>query len=216
MPTTTAPTGESDPHDPLLNWDEAFDAGTAVVGGKGWNLARLARYGFAVPRGGVVAASVYAGLFRTEVAALAAPLAAVTAGDVERADVQSQLAALRDRIVGTGLPPATREAVGRFLERTGLEGRPLAVRSSAVAEDGAEAAFAGVHGSRLGVTGLDAVCAAVSALLRVVVDTRTPSPTGDGWGSRTTPRRARWCSARWSATLAMARRPPASPSRATP
>ena len=162
MPTTTAPTGESDPHDPLLTWDEAFDAGTAVVGGKGWNLARLARYGFAVPRGGVVAASVYAGLFRTaDVAALAAPLAAVTAGDVERADVQSELAALRDLIVGTGLPPGTREAVGRFLDRAGLEGRPLAVRSSAVAEDGADAAFAGVHESRLGVTGLDAVCAAV-------------------------------------------------------
>ena len=97
MPTNAAPTGESDPSAPLLTWDQAFAAGTAVVGGKGWNLARLVRYGFAVPRGGVVAASVYAELFRTaDVAALAAPLAAVTARGAERADVQAQLAALRD------------------------------------------------------------------------------------------------------------------------
>ncbi len=162
MPTTAAPTREADPHDPLLTWDAAFAAGSAVVGGKGWNLARLVRYGFAVPRGGVMAASVYTDLFRTaDVAALAAPLAAVAPDDVERADVQTQLAALRDRVVRAGLPPAVHEAVGRFLAQAGLEGRPLAVRSSAVAEDGADAAFAGVHESRLGVTGLEAVCASV-------------------------------------------------------
>ena len=163
MSTTASPARGADPHDPLLTWDDAFTAGAAVVGGKGWNLARLARYGFAVPRGGVVAASVYAELFRTaEVAALAAPLATLTPADVERADVQAQLAALRDLVIRTGLPPAVRQAVGGFLDRAGLEGRPLAVRSSAVAEDGAGAAFAGVHESHLGVSGLDAVCAGAS------------------------------------------------------
>ena len=150
-------------HDPLLTWEQAFAAGSEVVGGKGWNLARLARYGFDVPPGGVVAASVYADLFRTPgIAALAAPLAAVTPDEVGRADVQAQLAALRDLVVRTGLPTATRAELDRFLNRAGLDGRPLAVRSSAAAEDGARAAFAGIHESRLGVTGLDAVCAAVS------------------------------------------------------
>ena len=163
MPTTAAPIREADPHDPLLTWDDAFAAGSAVVGGKGWNLARLARYGFAVPRGGVVAASVYAELFRMpDVAALAAPLASVAPADVERADVRAKLAALRDLVIRTGLAPAVRQAVGRFLNRAGLDGRPLAVRSSAVAEDGAGAAFAGVHESHLGVSGLDDVCAAAS------------------------------------------------------
>jgi pyruvate,water dikinase len=42
----------------FLNWQEAFEAGVAVCGGKGYNLARLARYGFRVPRGGVVPAGV--------------------------------------------------------------------------------------------------------------------------------------------------------------
>src|ERR1035438_1984943 len=39
-----------------LNWQEAYDAGAAVCGGKGYNLARLARYGFRVPRGFVLSA----------------------------------------------------------------------------------------------------------------------------------------------------------------
>ena len=37
-----------------LTWPQAFEAGAAVCGGKGHNLARLARYGFRVPRGGVL------------------------------------------------------------------------------------------------------------------------------------------------------------------
>ena len=40
----------------FLNWQEAYAAGPAVCGGKGYNLARLARYGFRVPRGGVLRA----------------------------------------------------------------------------------------------------------------------------------------------------------------
>ena len=156
-------TPEAHRQEQVLTWDQAFSAGSAVAGGKGWNLARLARYGFPVPRGGVVAASVYAELFRTpDVAALAAPLAAVTPDEVGNDDVQARLAALRDLVVRTGLPPVARAAVGRLLSEAGLEGRRLAVRSSAAAEDGAGAAFAGVHESYLGVTGLDAVCEAVS------------------------------------------------------
>ena len=157
------PRDEVHEREPLLTWDQAFAAGSAMAGGKGWNLARLARYGFPVPRGGVVAASVYAELFRTpEVAALAAPLATVTPDEVASNDVQARLAALRDLVVRTGLPPAAGAAVGRFLNETRLADRPLAVRSSAAAEDGAGAAFAGIHESYLGLTGLDAVCEAVS------------------------------------------------------
>ena len=38
----------------FLGWQETYEAGAAVCGGKGYNLARLARYGFRVPRGGVL------------------------------------------------------------------------------------------------------------------------------------------------------------------
>ena len=148
---------------PVLTWDEAFAAGIPVVGGKGWNLARLVRYGFAVPSGGVVAASIYTELFRApDVAALAEPLATVTADEIDNEDVRARLATLRACVIRTGLTSAARAAVGRFLSQAGLDDRPVAVRSSAVAEDGTDAAFAGIHESYLGVIGFDAVCAAVS------------------------------------------------------
>jgi pyruvate,water dikinase len=40
----------------FLSWLDAYEAGVSVCGGKGYNLARLARYGFRVPRGGVLPA----------------------------------------------------------------------------------------------------------------------------------------------------------------
>lgn len=40
----------------MLTWAEAYQAGPAVCGGKAWNLGRLDRYGFRVPRGGVLPA----------------------------------------------------------------------------------------------------------------------------------------------------------------
>src|SRR5262245_27301638 len=48
----------------ILDWEEAFRAGPATVGGKGFNLARLHRYGFPVPRGGVLPAEVYSDFIR--------------------------------------------------------------------------------------------------------------------------------------------------------
>src|SRR4051812_43490925 len=36
---------------PLSSYAQAASPGPAVAGGKGWNLGRLARYGFSVPRG---------------------------------------------------------------------------------------------------------------------------------------------------------------------
>ena len=45
----------------FFSWSEAFQAGVEVVGGKGWNLGRLDRYGFRVPTGGVLAAGTYQG-----------------------------------------------------------------------------------------------------------------------------------------------------------
>ncbi|KLU58759.1 phosphoenolpyruvate synthase [Peptococcaceae bacterium CEB3] len=43
----------------FFSWPEAFLTDTETVGGKGWNLARLDRYGFGIPRGGVLSAAVY-------------------------------------------------------------------------------------------------------------------------------------------------------------
>src|ERR1017187_7433224 len=49
----------------FLTWPEAYQAGPSVCGGKGYNLARLARYGFRVPRGGVLPAGAPLSLIRS-------------------------------------------------------------------------------------------------------------------------------------------------------
>ncbi|HLG64544.1 MAG TPA: hypothetical protein VKY19_21580 [Ktedonosporobacter sp.] len=42
-----------------MSYDEAASLGPQIVGGKGWNLGRLPRYGILVPNGGILVASAY-------------------------------------------------------------------------------------------------------------------------------------------------------------
>jgi len=48
----------------VLAWEEAFTAGPETCGGKGYNLGRLHRYGFRIPRGGVIPAGWYAEILK--------------------------------------------------------------------------------------------------------------------------------------------------------
>lgn len=149
-------------HGPFLTWEQAHTAGAAVVGGKGWNLSRLHRYGFAVPAGGVLDACVYRSLVETpEIAVGLEAIREVGADDVASARVDQLLAGVRERLVGVGLPDTVRAGVARFLEDEGLQDEALAVRSSAVGEDGEGLAFAGIHESVLNVRGAEAVCEAI-------------------------------------------------------
>jgi pyruvate,water dikinase len=69
------------------------------------------------------------------------------------------------------LARAVGEAYGRLCLQTGETDTPVAVRSSAVDEDGAAASFAGQHDTYLNIRGRDGV---VDALLRCVHSARTP------------------------------------------
>jgi phosphoenolpyruvate synthase/pyruvate phosphate dikinase len=77
--------------DEFLDWPQAYQTGPAVCGGKGYNLARLARYGFRTPRGGVLPAgarlsAIRAGLERLRLAdARLAVRSSATAEDSARA-----------------------------------------------------------------------------------------------------------------------------------
>lgn len=146
----------------ILSYVDAVGAGPAMVGGKGWNLARLDRYGFAVPRGGILAADVYSEVMATPaVRALQMEVMNTRAAVGGDPDVQAQLAALRAAISAAALPAPAVRAVRAFLSETGLETSPLAVRSSATAEDSAQASFAGVHRSFLNVMGTQQVLQAI-------------------------------------------------------
>ena len=149
-------------HGSVLTWEQAFGASASVVGGKGWNLSRLSRYGFAVPPGGVVDASVYQTVLeQPDIAAQVDELGRVGRNDVASRRVEALLETLRERITRVGLPDLARETVERFLRDHQLTGEPVAVRSSAVGEDGAGLTFAGIHESVLNVRGPDAVCDAI-------------------------------------------------------
>ncbi len=147
----------------IYDWEGAAHAGAAVCGGKGWNLGRLHRYGFPVPRGGVVAAEAYIQVMSSsELKALAEPMAEIGANEVVRPDATARIAAVHEAVAGTALPEEAAGEIVAFLLALGLADVPLAVRSSATAEDGEEASFAGIHQSFLNVRGTQAVLAAVA------------------------------------------------------
>lgn len=147
----------------VLDWEQAVEAGPQVAGGKGWNLARLARYGFRVPQGVVLAAAAYEafidfnklrGLIMTAADRLTGDELSTPAG-------RELLSGLRNRIREGDMPPEVISAVICKLAGSGLGGRPLAVRSSATHEDGEQTSFAGIHDSFLNVQGLSGLLAAV-------------------------------------------------------
>lgn len=97
----------------FLSWPEAVQAGTETVGGKGWNLGRLERYGFSIPAGGVLSTEAYQdfieknGLRQT----IENISQRVTVDNVGEQETEKNLALLREKIkagrisVGYEFPP---------------------------------------------------------------------------------------------------------------
>ena len=129
---------------------------TAIAGGKGASLSRMACAGFPVPPGFVVSAAAFQEfLHARESAALIASL--INELDVDdAAAVEHAAGQIRDLITSTPMPPALAGAICEAHQR--LPHHDLvAVRSSAVSEDGTSASFAGQQESYLNVRGSGAV-----------------------------------------------------------
>jgi pyruvate,water dikinase len=134
---------------------DGADGSSGLVGGKAASLARLVAMGLNVPA--AVAITVQA--YREH---LARPAVAARLKEALRPDQQDRpvrLAALRDAVLSeplaTGLSAQVQEALRE------LGDVPLAVRSSAAAEDSATHSFAGQHETILGVRGLSSCSDAV-------------------------------------------------------
>ena len=139
-----------------------LDAGAddlARVGGKAANLARLVRAGFAVPGGFVLTTTAYAAFVSANRLQpfIVAPASAGASDDPVALERTSQT--IRARFV-TGRVPTDLDADLRSAHAR-LGAPPVAVRSSATAEDLPEMSFAGQQDTYLNVVGPDALIAAV-------------------------------------------------------
>ncbi|WP_120495743.1 PEP/pyruvate-binding domain-containing protein [Kiloniella sp. EL199] len=139
----------------ILTMEEAFDHGADIVGGKNWGLARLDRYGFKIPKTLALTNALYLELIETAVPdSLLKDL-------VSRPDDLILIEQAHELLLKSELPEAFIEELETSLSMHDLQHADLAVRSSAVGEDGVSASFAGQHQSILSVRGIDALILAI-------------------------------------------------------
>ncbi len=145
------------------------------AGGKGANLGELTSAGLPVPDGFVVGAPAYAGfLVQTGLRERLAQL--LDAVDVEDTTaLQAASATAQEMVYETPLPEALVHEITVAYEQLADEDphTPVAVRSSATAEDTAGTSFAGMNETFLNIRGADAVIDAVRRCWRSLFGART-------------------------------------------
>jgi pyruvate, water dikinase len=132
----------------------------SVAGGKGASLAELQRAGLPVPPGFVITVRAFERAMRAADAADAtgATVAALSATDL--AAIERATTAIRGQITSTPIAEDLAAAITAGYLALGAD-EPVAVRSSAVGEDAADASFAGLQDTYLWVHGADEVLARV-------------------------------------------------------
>jgi hypothetical protein len=134
----------------IAGFDEACDV--ELVGGKAASLSTLLRAGFPVPEGFAVTTRAFDAALGPSLARRMA--ARLSCGDVDA--LEASALHLRRLVETTPLPGDVAASIRSAYCALG-DDVPVAVRSSATAEDGAEASFAGQQDTYLWVVGEDAV-----------------------------------------------------------
>ncbi len=133
----------------------------AIAGGKGANLGEMTSAGINIPKGFVITADAYR-LFISEngYEKIFADILAEAGCDEQKLTTAS--ARLRDYILKGSIPePVMAELTEQYDALCGGKDIRVAVRSSATAEDLAEASFAGQQETFLGIRGIDEAGASV-------------------------------------------------------
>ncbi|MBI5351599.1 MAG: pyruvate, water dikinase [Chloroflexi bacterium] len=131
-----------------IAWFHEIDSNDInLVGGKGANLGRMTRAGLPVPPGFCVTTKAYKQFINemnlwTEMEHLLATLPAREAGGK-----------IRQRIENASMPEAISKSIKEAYANLSSRHAPVAVRSSATAEDLADASFAGQQETYLGIRG---------------------------------------------------------------
>jgi phosphoenolpyruvate synthase/pyruvate phosphate dikinase len=156
---TTADRAPTEIATSIRPFTELSRADVFFAGGKGANLGELTAAGFPVPPGFVIGAPAYAAFVDTT--GLRQRIADRLVDVADSRQLDRAAADIRSMIETTPVPPlieaAIRDAYAAVAGATG----PVAVRSSATAEDTEAASFAGMNETFLNVCGGDAVADAV-------------------------------------------------------
>lgn len=128
-------------------------------GGKAVNLVRLAARGFPVPPGFVVTTAAYRAVVDANGLADVVSTALHTVQHADPDELERASAVIRAAFEAAVVPPEIAATIRTALASLGE--RPVAVRSSATAEDLPDASFAGQQDTYLNVVGGDAVLDAV-------------------------------------------------------
>jgi pyruvate, water dikinase len=161
--------------DSVLGFERLGHGDVSFAGGKGANLGELTAAGLPVPPGFVIGAPAYAAFcddtgLRGKIAARLAGLDVDDTGALEQASREVREEIEREPIPGW-LADRIRAAYG---DLAGADSEaPVAVRSSATAEDSESASFAGMNETLLNVRGAEALLDAVRACWSSLFGART-------------------------------------------
>ena len=162
----------------IYNFADVQAADVAVAGGKGVGLGNLVRAGLPVPPGFVLTTAAYEAFVDANGIQARIQELATLPSEAAPQDYEDASAAIRDLFTGGTMPAAIAYELAAAYEGLrggeggdgdgdgsrgddGGDGAPVAVRSSATAEDLASASFAGQQETYLNVRGAEALDAAV-------------------------------------------------------
>ncbi len=129
-----------------------------LAGGKGANLGELTRAGLPVPHGFLLTTDAYRAF--VQAAGIGASIQGLAVAIGEESRLGSSAEQIRALFTGRSIPADLRAEISAGYAQLGEE-VPVAVRSSATAEDLADASFAGQQETYLNIRGLDQVLEAV-------------------------------------------------------
>lgn len=148
----------------IMPFDMACEADYGRMGGKCSSLARMIAAGVNVPGGFAITTEAYAA--HLEAGDLRGTIAAIV-GSIDPDDVdqeEAKSAEIRNAIMSAAMPADVEAAVrAAYRAVAGSDDLPVAVRSSATAEDMPDASFAGQQDTYLWIVGADGVVERVKA-----------------------------------------------------
>ena len=144
----------------VTNFDEMRLDDAPEYGGKSANLGEMTGAGFPVPPGFSIGQSAYLDAMDTGGVRARLYDERVPEEGLTEAELMARSDELRRTVAGVEVPPRLREAILEHYRGLGTD-VPVAVRSSAPAEDAGDTSFAGIHESYTDVVGGEALLEAV-------------------------------------------------------